>query len=98
MPVDGYPGPTPYIFRGLAWIFVGTAAWYMLQDRGTYKLKEKMEKEGRAVPKEKEQIKLMMERLQNPPSNLKVAKEETDKQRREWAKQHESYTESDKTE
>merc|ERR550517_2148587 len=50
-----------------------------------------MEQEGRPLDKQKESIKLMMNRLQDAPTALSAAREETNKQRRKWAKEHESY-------
>lgn len=85
MPVDGYRGPGPYILRAAGWVAIGFGFFYMFQDRGTRMMKDKYEEEGRSLTKERENIKLMMERLRDSPSNLTQVREQTTKERRKWA-------------
>ena len=85
MPVDGYPGPGPYILRMLGWTGMGLLFFYMFQDRGTRLMKDKYEEEGRNIDKQKQNIQIMMDRLKDSPSNLAQVREQTTKERRKWA-------------
>merc|ERR1712108_48092 len=92
---DGqYPGPGPYMLRVFFWTFLGIGSCLALGattpggDRGTIKMKEHLEKEGRSLDKEKQKVALMMQKLQYGESSLKTAKEDTDKKRRQWAKEY----------
>ena len=87
MPVDGYPGPGPYLIRALGWVGIGTFFYYAFSERGTRVMKDKYEAEGRTMDRDKQMqgIKLMMERLKDSPSNLSQVREQTTKERRKWA-------------
>ena len=65
-----YPGPGPYMMRVFFWTFLGIGSCLALGattpggDRGTLKMKEHLEKEGRSIDKEKQKVALMMQKLQ----------------------------------
>ena len=97
MPVDGYPGPGPYVLRALGWTGLGFLFYFMLSDRGTRVMKDKYEADGRSIDKQRQNIRLMMDRLQDSPPNLKQVRERTTEERRKWAKEVEDSQAQDKT-
>ena len=84
-------GVRHFLIHCATWVSAGAVAYYILEERGTIKLKEKLEKDGVSLGSREREVERQMSKLRSSPSNLTEVRAITTKERLDMAEKNTVY-------